>query len=181
LVLTGGYVESATNGSLILWSSIPFYTVEDALTMVGMAFLEATKTEVDRHHDFQKRYGDKCPHCDKPLVTGEPSPVDAEELASAIYDYITGMTDGTHEYWESLSDHGWDVGLVDAVRAGLTLADAVVVHEYADQLLADLVTEGGRTVVERGATGHEHRYDWLSHMDVPDGMVLYRDGEASGD
>lgn len=172
LMVTGGYVESATNASLILWSPIGYATVEDALEMAGTAFKVGVQVYADENHASQTRHGAKCPHCNKLLETGEPKEIADVELAEAIYEYITGMCDGSHEIWESLGDHGWNQGLIDA-RDPTLLADPVLIFEYGDWILAD-VALGGRTVVEKDATGFDYRYDWDKHMRVPDGVQLYR-------
>ena len=167
-ILTGGYVESSTTGSLILRHDLGFHYVEDAMASLGKVFKENQQKNWDEA--FRYRGHKKCPHCDEFLM--KPALVESEDVAEAVYEYIISNSDGSaHDIWERLQEEGWDIGAADIPPEDF--ARAVVVYESANSIIAD-VAFGGRTVVERGAIGWEHVFDWAAHMKLPSGVELYR-------
>jgi hypothetical protein len=162
LVLHTGYVESNSTGCLILWHPIGFDTVEDAIESLAAVFKDVWEENRERAVRSAKSYN-RCPHCDEPLI--EEDPMQAEDVAALVDDYLGGVADGSHSVWEALQNYGWQTGLYDAPRE--MLPDAVIVSEHAGAIIGIVAAEDPGEYLE-------YIEDWKGHMKVPDGIVLRR-------
>lgn len=160
-MLYAGYVEDSTLGCLVLWHPEGFDTVEDALQDLAVAFKEVVERETKQAHDRASHWNEVCPHCDKPLVPGDPDDVTEDEIADLIREKITSVLNDSGPLWDVLmDDHGWNPTVWDMPRT--MMRDMIIVRENADTLLAEIACE------EYGGI------DWEQAVVRPEGLQMYR-------
>jgi hypothetical protein len=126
-VLYGGYVESSSNGCLVLHHRTGFETVLDGLRHLGQVFKIAAEWE-----HAQKDDRPVCPHCSKPIR--EWQPVGEDEIRDLFLSYAGGVTDGNLNIWEILDEHGWGIGFPEMAFN----EPVAIVNEISEEIVAAL-------------------------------------------
>jgi hypothetical protein len=106
LVLYTGYVESGSNGCVLMQHITGFNTLKEALTHIGEAMMAVAKYHAREYlKDCCKKNESAkfCPDCGRQIVTE----IGKQEVEDEFMRFFSGVSDDSHDHYEFLDGGGW--------------------------------------------------------------------------
>jgi hypothetical protein len=106
LVLYTGYVESGSNGCVLMKHAKGFNTLKEALTHIGgamKAVAEYHAREYLKDCCKKSKSAKFCPECGRKITTE----VGKQEIEDEFLRFFNGVSDDSHDHYEFLNGGGW--------------------------------------------------------------------------